>query len=45
MSSKIIGAESDFFSKMAVDAMQAIKTSGPDGKVPHSAPACPHLPC
>ena len=33
MSSKIIGSESDFFSKMAVDAMLAVRSSSPDGKV------------
>ena len=44
MSSKIIGAESDFFSTMAVDAMQAIKSSGPDGKVPPLLPLRPHAP-
>ena len=38
MSSKIIGAESEFFSKMAVDAMQSIKSGGADGKVRHTAP-------
>jgi len=33
MSSKIIGAESDFFSKMAVDAMLAVKSTSPAGVV------------
>lgn len=33
MSSKIIGgADEDFFSKMAVDAMLAVKTTTPEGK-------------
>lgn len=32
MSSKIIGADEDFFSKMAVDAMLAVKTTNPEGK-------------
>ncbi|KAH7404881.1 hypothetical protein KP509_15G048500 [Ceratopteris richardii] len=33
MSSKIIGTESDFFSKMAVDAVQAVKTVNEKGEV------------
>lgn len=33
ISSKIIGAESDFFSKMAVDAMLAVKTTTSEGQV------------
>lgn len=32
MSSKIIGADEDFFSKMAVDAMLAVKTTNAEGK-------------
>jgi T-complex protein 1 subunit alpha len=33
MSSKIIGgADEDFFAKMAVDAMLAVKTTTPEGK-------------
>eukprot|EP01027_Heterolobosea_sp_BB2_P024243 GEZU01036481.1.p1 GENE.GEZU01036481.1~~GEZU01036481.1.p1 ORF type:complete len:548 (+),score=206.66 GEZU01036481.1:77-1720(+) len=33
MSSKIIGAESEFFSKMVVDAMSAVKTISPSGDI------------
>ena len=33
MSSKIIGAESDFFAKMAVDAVSAVRTTNGKGKV------------
>lgn len=32
MSSKIIGADEDKFSKLAVDAVQAVKTTGADGR-------------
>nr|WCZ58601.1 T-complex protein 1 subunit alpha [Andalucia godoyi] len=31
MSSKIIGAESEFFANLAVDALMAVKTTAPDG--------------
>ena len=33
MSSKIIGAESNFFAALAVEAMQSVKTTAPDGTV------------
>ena len=33
MSSKIIGAESDFFAALAVEAMQSVKTTASDGTV------------
>lgn len=33
MSSKIIGAESEFFSSIVVDAVEAVRTVKPNGKV------------
>lgn len=33
MSSKIIGASSEFFSNLAVDAVTSVRTESPDGKV------------
>ena len=38
MSSKIIGAESDFFAALAVEAMQSVKTTAPDGTVRDNTP-------
>lgn len=32
LNSKFVGAESDIFSKMVVDAMRSVKINGPDGK-------------
>jgi len=32
LSSKFLGAESDFFGRIIVDAIKAVKTMGPDGK-------------
>lgn len=53
MSSKIIGgADEDFFAKMAVDAMLAVKTTTPEGKARYDTDAqmarqqlVQHLPC
>jgi hypothetical protein len=39
MSSKIIGAESDFFAALAVNAMQSVKTTMPDGTVRSPCPS------
>ncbi|KAI3406793.2 cct1 [Candida oxycetoniae] len=39
MSSKIIGADSDFFSKMVVDAMLAVKTTNGKGEVKYPVKA------
>ncbi|KAI5072135.1 hypothetical protein GOP47_0012241 [Adiantum capillus-veneris] len=39
MSSKIIGTDSDFFSKMAVDAVQAVKTVNEKGEVKYPVKA------
>ncbi|MCO5548976.1 hypothetical protein L7F22_002440 [Adiantum nelumboides] len=39
MSSKIIGTDSDFFSKMAVDAVQAVKTVNDKGEVKYPVKA------
>lgn len=39
MSSKIIGADSEFFSKMAVDAMMAVKTANHKGEVKYPVKA------
>ena len=41
MSSKIIGAESDFFAALAVEAMQSVKTMMPDGTVRIACRFCP----
>jgi len=35
LSSKFVGAESDLFSKMIVDAIKSVKINGPDGKAKH----------
>ena len=40
MSSKIIGADSDFFAALAVKAMQSVKTTAPDGTVRSPCPSC-----
>lgn len=39
MSSKIIGADSDFFANMVVDAMQSVKTSNTKNEVKHPVKA------
>ena len=39
MSSKIIGADSSFFSNMAVDAMQSVKSTNPRGEVKYPVKA------
>lgn len=39
MSSKIIGADSEFFSKMVVDAMLAVKTTSPKGETKYPVKA------
>lgn len=39
MSSKIIGSDSEFFAAMAVDAMQAVKTTTPKGEVKYPVKA------
>lgn len=39
MSSKIIGADSDFFSEMCVDAMQSVKSTNPKGEVKYPVKA------
>ncbi|KAK3075893.1 T-complex protein 1 subunit alpha, partial [Coniosporium uncinatum] len=39
MSSKIIGADSDFFANLCVDAIQAVKTANPRGEVKYPVKA------
>jgi T-complex protein 1 subunit alpha len=39
MSSKIIGASSDFFSNLAVDAVTSVRTESPEGKVSYPVKA------
>merc|ERR1719247_3021217 len=45
MSSKILGPESEFFSKMAVDSVMSVKSTRADGKVKYPVGAINILKC